>query len=221
MRKQFYSEISIFCGALLGGPLASIYMLQKNYRVFGMLREAYLTLVIGLLLLGGAIGYAYSKGFSISEYEGYAITIVQVILPLFAHTMLQRPVIANSPVDGREPVGMGKTIVVILIALALSLTLAIIGLMNTESGRAAFSQYKVNSCLQQTQDMPLNNDADLIERYKFLGNCLATATSAEAMHLRDCAKLAVTRYRYDANTNKITNHDEVDKLIASCLREKR
>ena len=198
MRKQFYSEISIFCGAMLGGPLASIYMLQNNYRNFGMSRDANLTLAVGVLILGAAISYIYSKSFILNEYEGYAIAIAQVILPHLARTMLQRPIIANSPLDGREPNGMGKTIGIILVAILVTLSLAIAGIMNTQAGMAAFSHYKVSHCMHKTQNMPLNNDADLIARYKYLSSCLASVTTPEGVHLRKCANLAVTRYRLKA-----------------------
>ncbi len=81
--KKIYTPLQIAFATLFGGPVAAIYLLQKNFRILGNKSAANKTILFGLILtvILVIIVYFSPDEYQIPEYIGYVFLIIYISIP--------------------------------------------------------------------------------------------------------------------------------------------
>ena len=120
--KKLYSPKQVSVGAFLGGPIAAVYFLKKNFDALGKINEARSTLLYGTLM---TIGMIFVLPFLPEKFPNMALPVVYTA---WANLVVQQYQLKKSDIEASNEYTFGsnwKVLAVSIASLALFFVLAI------------------------------------------------------------------------------------------------
>lgn len=224
-QKQWYG-VKAFVMTLIGGPIATTYMLGKNFMALGMPAYASLTYLIGgvsSFILFTLIAFIPKDFFIVPIYP--VIFFLSMLGGLSLYRTFQLPLKAAFPPETFTEFDILNIIGVTVVGVLIDLLCIFWGIfLLWMSGMATQQDFKPPDAAKElshcfttfTSVKELNDQEHAINMRKLLA-CTLKIDSSEATAMQICTKKAVDSYIYSKADGTLVNRKEVDAEFIRCL----